>query len=57
MNYPNLKYVNKQVLCTALDIYASIKIDFVDSLILGYNRIEKMHVETFDKKLKNLLTK
>jgi predicted nucleic-acid-binding protein len=56
INYPNLKFVNKQVLISALEVYASVKIDFVDSLIIGYNRIENMHVETFDKKLKKLLT-
>lgn len=35
----------------AMDIYASISLDFVDCLLIAYHRINKENVFSFDKKL------
>ena len=40
---------------SALEIYGNNKVDFVDTLLCGYNYVDKREVKTFDKKLKKLL--
>ena len=38
------------VLC-AMDIYASISLDFVDCLLIAYHKINHENIFSFDKKL------
>ena len=47
---------NKQSILYALKVYAETSLDFVDCLLIGYNRILGRKVFTFDKKLNRLLT-
>lgn len=42
---------NSSVLSEALKLYADKGMDFVDSLLCAYHRIDGHEIETFDKKL------
>ena len=53
--YRNIETADLEVLLEALNIFVEKKLDFVDSLLLGYKRIRSIEVHTFDKKLKKLL--
>ena len=46
---------NKQSVVYALKVYGETSLDFVDCLLIAYNRILGRKVLTFDKKLKRLL--
>lgn len=46
---------NTDVLITALELYTIRRLDFVDTLLFGYNKVEKHEIFTFDKKLKKLM--
>ena len=48
---------NDAQLSVALDYYAKHKLDFVDCLVASYQDVLGYDVFTFDKKLKNLLSK
>jgi len=39
----------------ALHVFAERKLDFVDTLLYAYHKIENHEIFTFDKKLNNLL--
>ena len=49
---PNISTTNEPVLMEALRLYVDKHLDFVDSLLCSYSRVEGAVVETFDKKLK-----
>jgi len=55
LNYPNISTLNINILYEALKIYEKQKIDFVDSLLVSYNHIQKDTIYSFDKKLNKLL--
>ncbi|MBS3742354.1 MAG: PIN domain-containing protein [Candidatus Cloacimonetes bacterium] len=55
LNYPNISTLNINILNEALKIYEKQKIDFVDSLLVSYNHIQKDTIYSFDKKLNKLL--
>lgn len=55
LNYPNISTLNVNILYEALKIYEKQKIDFVDSLLISYNHIQKDTIYSFDKKLNKLL--
>jgi len=42
---------NRPVLLEALKLYTDKGIDFVDSLLCAYHRVDRHEIETFDKKL------
>jgi len=46
---------NKQAILYALRVFAETTLDFVDCLLIGYNRILGQRVRTFDKKLTRML--
>ncbi len=48
---PNISTNNTSVAIEALRLYAVKGLDFVDSLLCGYARIDGVTVESFDKKL------
>jgi predicted nucleic-acid-binding protein len=54
-NYNNICINEQEVVCSALKYYASIKLDFVDCLLLSYHNIKKFQVDTFDDKLRKHL--
>lgn len=53
---PNVTTSSEPVLRKALLIYADKSLDFVDSLLCSYSVIEGVQVETFDKKLKKIIS-
>jgi predicted nucleic-acid-binding protein len=55
INYPNISTYNNEVAKKALGIYYQENIDFVDSILAAYNRIEGYTIYSFDKKLNKLL--
>lgn len=55
ISYENISTYDKDVLEKALQIFHKKKIDFVDSLLLGYNHVKKYKVYSFDKGLNKLL--
>jgi len=44
----NISIINRNVVNFALDVYSCSKLDFVDCLLVGYAKIEKYEVFTFD---------
>jgi len=52
----NIDIDDKQLILEALKLYEKHNLDFVDSILLSYNKIRKYKVITFDKKLDKLLT-
>lgn len=54
LDYANISSADSDVLHAALNIYSSDNIDFVDTLLVGYNRIHQHQIHTFDKKVKKL---
>lgn len=46
---------NVDILITALELYSIRKLDFVDTLLFAYNKVEQYEIFTFDKKLKKLM--
>ncbi|MEQ8187753.1 MAG: PIN domain-containing protein [Candidatus Eremiobacterota bacterium] len=55
LNYENIHTQDSDLLKEALEIYSKRQLDFVDTLLLSYNKIKKYTVFTFDKKLMKLL--
>ena len=53
---PNVTTNSEPVLCEALQLYADKGLDFVDSLLCGYSIVEGAQVETFDRKLKKIVS-
>lgn len=51
----NIFIDDKQLILEALRFYEKHNLDFVDSILLSYNKVRKYKVITFDKKLKKLL--
>ncbi|EEG78591.1 PIN domain-containing protein [Dethiobacter alkaliphilus] len=56
-DYDNIQVYDKQVIFEALQTYSTIKIDFVDSLLLAYKNVRNHEVYSFDKQLIQLLTR
>ena len=54
ISYPNITTNNNQVIKQALEIFQKENIDFVDSLLVAYNRVEAFTIHSFDKKLNKL---
>ncbi len=56
-DYENINVDEQEVVCSALRFYTSLRLDFVDCLLLSYHRIKHLQVETFDEKLRKQLEK
>lgn len=50
-----VKLDNKQVVLYALRVFGETSLDFVDCVLIGYNRVLGQAVFSFDKKLNRLL--
>jgi len=55
INYSNIFTKDDQVLKTAFNIFCDKKLDFIDSILIGYNQEKASKVFSFDKKLNKLL--
>ena len=51
----NIYTDNKEVTVLSLNIFNINNIDYVDSLLCAYSKIEGLHIETYDKKLEKCL--
>jgi len=51
----NIHFENEDIINLALSEYASTSLDFVDTILIGYRKIEGREVITFDKKLNKRL--
>lgn len=51
----DISCAEKECVLTAIDIYASISLDFVDCLLIAYHRINGETIFSFDKKLNKYL--
>ena len=47
---------NSAVIDKALELFGENNLDFVDCILLAYNQVENMSVQTFDKQLKKKLS-
>ena len=47
----------KECIICAIDIYASVSLDFIDCLLIAYHRINHENIFSFDKKLNKQLSK
>lgn len=52
--YPNISTPDTAVLNESLKIYSDKSIDFVDAILVSYNRIHNHVIHTFDKKVLRL---
>jgi len=55
LDLPNIETETEKVLQLALETYASVKMDFVDCLLYGFNALCGYDIFTFDKKLKSVI--
>lgn len=49
--YPNIYISDFDVIINALDFYSNHNLDFIDCLLLSYNKTQKVEIFTFDSKL------
>jgi len=56
LSYKNIEVANENLFKEALSKYASTKLDFIDSVLYAYTKIENAEVYTFDKKLINAIS-
>lgn len=52
--YPNIGVTNRDVCFESLNVYNEENLDFVDAILVAYNRINNDMIHTFDKKLLKL---
>ncbi len=55
LKYPNIHSTDEAVLKKAFQIFSEHKLDFVDALLIGYKKIHKAKVFSFDKKVNKFL--
>lgn len=53
----NVNFQNKETIELAFETYSKQNLDIVDCMLFAYAKNEKYDVETFDKKLNNLIVK
>jgi predicted nucleic-acid-binding protein len=54
IHYPNVTTTDKTILKEALKIYHSENVDFVDSILVGWNHVRGAFIHSFDKKVNRL---
>ena len=55
--FNEIEVANKKILIEAVKIFAESSLDFVDCILIAYNKVENVEIFTFDKKLYNRLKK
>ena len=53
--FNEIEVANKKILIEAVKIFAESSLDFVDCILIAYNKVENVEVFSFDKKLNNRL--
>lgn len=54
LNYKNITTADEAVYYESLNIYKAENIDFVDAILVSYNRIHNDTIHSFDKKVQKL---
>jgi predicted nucleic-acid-binding protein len=55
LSYNNIRTNNIDIITTALELFVQRRLDFVDTLLFAYNKIENYEIITFDKKLEKAI--
>ena len=55
--FKEIEVANKEIMIEAVKIFAESSLDFVDCILIAYNKVENVEIFTFDKKLNNRLKK
>lgn len=55
LNMEGIAFQNKETIELAFKTYSEKNLDIVDCMLFAYNKKEKFDIETFDKKLNNLI--
>lgn len=55
--FNDISCTEKECVLYAIDIYASVSFDFVDCLLIAYNKIKHENIFSFDKKLNKYLSR
>ena len=53
--FKEIEIANKEIMIEAVKIFAESSLDFVDCILIAYNKVENVEVFSFDKKLNNRL--
>ena len=51
----NINCESREVVYTALDLFATKNIDFVDALLCAYQKIQNLEIVSFDKKVNSII--
>ena len=55
--FNEIDVANKKIMIEAVKIFAESNLDFVDCILIAYNKVENVEIFSFDKKLNNRLNK
>ena len=55
--FNEIEVANKKIMIEAVKIFAESSLDFVDCILIAYNKVENVEIFSFDKKLNNRLNK
>ena len=55
--FNEIDVANKKIMIEAVKIFAESTLDFVDCILIAYNKVENVEIFSFDKKLNNRLSK
>jgi len=53
----NLEFIDKQIILTSLKYYHEYNLDYADTLLISYKKVQNADVLTFDKKLNKIIEK
>ena|SRR5690606_36238569 len=51
----NFNFIDKALILSSLKYYLEYNLDYADALLISYNKIQKIDVLTFDKKLLKII--
>lgn len=52
----NIEFFDKKIILTSLEFYQKYNLDYADSLLITYNKVQNAEIITFDKKLKKIFS-
>ena len=55
--FEEVDVANKKILIEAVKIFSESSLNFVDCILIAYNKVENVEIFSFDKKLNNRLKK
>lgn len=56
-NYKNIKFSDLNILIESISLYEEFNMDFADSLLAAYKKVNKSEIFTFDKKFNSILNR